>query len=199
MNTEKLVSLDSNSWLKWTLATATGLFISDFLSFIVGTQAPTQIFALLDILAAGLIIGTLQWLFVLRSHVEKSQQWVWVSTVGWAIGWVTGNLFGYLLFLPFFIHGAILGFSQWFFFIRNRNPKSFSWIFINGVGLPIVYILSWNVIFPILSLIGYDGTLSGPADSIVRGVLFGVITGVSLQWLLSLSKKSSETILPSIE
>jgi hypothetical protein len=198
MIAEKDVSFDSILWLKWIVATAIGLFISDYLSFVVFTKFPTKLFAMLDILAAGLIIGTLQWLFVFRSQLIKSQQWIWISTVGWAIGWIVGNLFGNANFISLFIHGTILGFIQWFFFIRKIYPTSFVWVLVNAFGLPLTYILSWRVIFPVL-LGGYHGALSGPADSIVRGILFGAITGLSLLWLISRSKKSSETILPNIE
>lgn len=198
MSTEKITSFDSNLWLKWTLATAIGIFISDFLSFVVSAQTPSQFFALLDILAAGLIIGTLQWLLVLRSRLAKSQQWIWFGTIGWAIGWVVGNLFGNnIFFISLFIHGTILGFSQWFFFIRKMYPTSFVWVLVNAFGLPISYILSWYIIFPIL-LGNYKGALSGPADSIIRGILFGAITGLSLMWLMSRSKKSTETVFPNV-
>ena len=187
MNTEKAFSLDWMVWLQWVLATTIGLFISEFLGYMLGT--------LLNILAGGLIIGTLQWLFVLRSQQVKSGQWIWCSAIGWALGYLVGSN---VTSIALFIHGIVLGFSQWFFFIRKMYPTSFWWVLINAVSLPMTFLLSWRVIFPVL-LGGYDGALSGPADTIVRGVLFGAITGFYLMWLMSRPQMATEAILPNTE
>jgi hypothetical protein len=185
MNTEKTDSIDSILWLKWTLATTLGLFITDYLSFVVGDQIPIQFFELLYYLATGLFIGTLQWLFVLRSRLVNSQQWIWFSAIGWAIG----DLFysPSVFVLSLFLRGIILGFSQWFFFMRKVYPKSFVWVLVNAFALPLTYTLSVLMLFFLM----FD-------DSIVFGILFGAITGFSLMWLISQSQKSTGTMLPSI-
>lgn len=187
MNAEKITSQDWTVWLKWVIATATGLFISEFLSYLFGI--------LLTILVGGLIIGTLQWLFVMRSQLAKSQQWIWCSAIGWALVYLIGSN---SRFIALFVGGILLGFSQWFFYLRKPYPSSFWWIFINALGLPLAFLLSWWLIFPVL-LGGYNGTLSGPADSIIRGILFGAITGLYVIWLMSRPQKTAETTLPSIE
>jgi hypothetical protein len=198
MNIEKSARSESNTWLMWTAATALGLLISDGIGFVVNTLIPVPICALLDILASGMIIAALQWFFVLRSHVAKSHQWIWCSTAGWATGWVLGNPFGALAFLALLIHGTLLGFSQWFFFLRRFYPSSFSWIAVNAFGLPLAFVLSWELIFPVL-LGGYNGALSGPADSIIRGVLFGAITGGLLIRLRSQPQKEMDSVFSNAE
>ena len=187
MNSEKVTSHNWTVWLKWILATTIGLFISEFLNYLFGI--------LLTILFSGLIIGALQWFFVMRSQLAKSQQWIWYSAIGWALVYLIGSN---ATFIALFVDGILLGFSQWVFYLRRLYPSSFWWILINALGLPLAFLLSWRLIFPVL-LGGYSGALSGPADSIIRGILFGTITGLYVMWLMSRPQKTAETVLPDVE
>jgi hypothetical protein len=167
--------------LKWTIATSLGILIYDGIGFVVDSLFPNQICALLNIITAGLFIGGLQWLFMLRTYVPNSIGWLGYTTVGWAIGWIFGNFLSLNTLVALLIHGTLLGFTQAWFFQRRSFSKSFLWILVNAIGMPLGFGLSWYVIFPIL-LGGYDGPFSGPADSILRGILFGVITGATVLW-----------------
>jgi hypothetical protein len=180
--------------LKWTIATALGLLIADGIGFVVGSLFPNQICAVLAIIAAGLFIGGLQWLFVLRTYVPNSIRWLGYTTLGWTIGWILGSFLSLTTVAALLLHGTILGFTQAWFFQRRSFSKSFLWILVNAIGMPLGFGLSWFVIFPIL-LGGYDGPFSGPADSLLRGILFGVITGATVLWF---SRNSANEDLDSV-
>jgi hypothetical protein len=198
MDNQETFQIEWNLWLKWVIATSLGFFINDGIGYIVSTQFSNQICGLLDIIAAGIFIGWLQWLFVVRSHIPNSKQWVAYSAVGWAVGWIAGNLLGITTLVSLFVHGTILGFSQSWFFRRRLFSRSFIWILANAFGLPLSYGLSWYVIFPIVFR-GYNGGLSGPADSIVRGILFGAITGITVLWLSRRPLDNKGTLFSNIQ
>src|SRR5688572_15728632 len=78
-------------WLAWTLATAAGLLLglTPFALFIADLDA--GLVRLLLPLAAGILVGLLQWL-ALRPYLTRSADWVLNEGAGWAVGFALGLL-----------------------------------------------------------------------------------------------------------
>ncbi len=194
METKINLGLGWSLWINWVVATTVGFLIND------GTQSfisNGSMLAFLYILVLdGLIIALFQWLFVWRYLIPNANRWIFVSTIGWGVGWLLGNLSGTALLVSLFIHGTFFGIIQWAFFIRKLYSKSFLWVIINAIGLPFAYGLSWFVIFPLV-FGNYNGPLSGQLDSAIRGVLFGAITGVTLIWLSRPASREMITVTNS--
>lgn len=188
------LKLEWSLWINWVVATAIGFLVNDGSQMFISNGS---ILAFLYVLVLdGLIIALFQWLFVLRYLIPNANKWILFSTIGWGAGWLLGNLTGTALLISLFIHGLILGIVQWAFFIRKLYSKSVLWVIINAIGLPIAYGLCWYVIFPFI-LGNYNGPLSGALDSVIRGALFGTITGATLIWLSRLPYYNMNSVLSS--
>lgn len=200
---EKSNSFDWGTVLIWGFATAMGLVISD------GFQAYfVQPNSLLSFFIPGIAIGVLQWIYFNFSKFKNAGIWIWATVFGWALSWFIGSFFGSVTNLligaingtltegdvinvsstPFGLpvqviaHGTFLGIIQWGFFMRKRFNSAAWWIFATAFGWGISIFIGWLIIPAILQTIGWNE--SGLEDSVVRGVIFGLTTGLTLQWLL---------------
>jgi hypothetical protein len=74
------------------------LFISDHeVNRIIGFLV-LLILLVVTVLSYGLTIGAMQWL-VLRNHVARANQWIMVSTEGWAFGITVGLILAVILYV----------------------------------------------------------------------------------------------------
>ena len=188
---------------KWGLVTAIGLIISD------GIQAyfirPNS---LLSFFIPGITIGVLQWWYFLRNKINNAGIWVWVTFLGWALSWFSGGLAGSVtnlllalingtitegdvinagsspLGLPvqIIVHGIMLGIIQWFFFMRKKFKMAAWWIPASTLGWSVSILIGWLIIPAMAQIIGWNE--SGLEDSAIRGVIFGLITGIAINWLM---------------
>jgi len=186
--------LEWSLWVNWVAATTLGFLVNDGSQLFISNGSILAF--LYSLILDGLIIALFQWLFVLRHLGPSNNKWIWVGTIGWGLGWLLGNVLGSALLMSLFIHGTFLGIIQWAFFIRKLYSRSLLWIAINAIGLPFAYGLSWFVIFPFV-LGNYDGPLSGPLDTVIRGALFGALTGATLIWLSYRPHEEMDSIISS--
>lgn len=119
----------------------------------------------------GATVGILQWL-VLRPLVHQAGWWLFLSTVGWAMGQVvveialppgSGMLAGLVL-------GGMMGTAQWF--ALRRWVRSDRW---------------WIV----ASIVGWTLGLNGVVGPALVGAVAGAVTGIALELLLR-SPRSAE-------
>jgi hypothetical protein len=193
MDTNTNLRLEWKVWLNWASATAIAFLVND------GTQLFISNGSILASLYAlffdGLIIAFFQWLFVLRLRIPSSGRWILWGTIGWAAGWLFGK-FSTAIIISLLIHGIIMGIIQWAFLVRKLYSKALLWVLVNAIGFPISYGLSWFVIFPLV-LGNYSGLFSGPLDSVIRGALFGTITGTTLIWLSRVPRAETGLVTPN--
>ena len=116
-------------WFKWIIATTFGWIVAAIL------------FSALPTIAAGFILGFLQWL-VLEYRIRQAWRWIVAS----AIGWVTGGSIVYLLaltdqgILAGLIIGVTTGIAEWLI-LRGEVLWAGWWIPISmiawttGIGL----------------------------------------------------------------
>ncbi len=128
-------------------------------------------------------IGLIQWL-VLRQQVPRANRWFLASSVGIAVGmWVNWLLFiilesvlrGIIPFLLVFVavFSITIGVPQWFV-LKQWTYQAGWWILVIAVSL---------ILGVILYLSGWFGTIfAGP-------IVFGVVTGTVLFWLLRFQRK----------
>ena len=64
------------------VASALGLAGGMIMNYIVGLNLGKVV----ETAPAGFVVGTMQWLLVLRWQIQRAGWWVAASTVGWAIG-----------------------------------------------------------------------------------------------------------------
>ena len=113
-----------------------------------GAWAPLAygLFGAISGLVVGALVGGTEWL-ILRLWMQRATGWIWVTTLGWAIGGgIALALVGpslplvYVdvnrLFLAGVACGAAIGDCQWLF-LRRRLPSSGLW--------PITTMLGWAV------------------------------------------------------
>ena len=143
---------DWTLWLQWLMETTLG--------WVLGGILPGE----LAMVAAGLVIGILQWT-VLRPRLRQAGWWVLASAVGWATGWAMiiatvppedGTLTGTLL-------GAAMGTLQWL--VLRRLLHQAGW---------------WIVVSPL----GWAVGLSGFTGQLLVGAVAGAVTGIALELLL---------------
>jgi hypothetical protein len=185
-----------NIFIRWTIATVLGLAVSDGIGFFIFP-------GINDFFLPGIIIASIQWWFVLRHKIDKASQWIWVTTGGWAIGLVVGGIGGAIANIIvgvvmgtvkggesinagsgvigtasyLVLHGIVLGLTQWLFFLKKRFKKAGWWIFVNMLADPVAYMLFWGAFSPSNIIV------TGVLVSVIRGAVFGAITGITLSWL----------------
>jgi hypothetical protein len=133
----------------------------------------------LNFTITGTVIGALQWWFVLRSLVPDSRSWIWLSAIGWAVGWGLLYFTGPIAAMLYYVLPAIVfGLVEWWFFLKKHHPRSFSWVIVNTAGLAIATSLGWSVgAF-------FEAPLRLMVDAAATGLLFGAVTGFDLVRLL---------------
>jgi hypothetical protein len=143
---------DWTLWLQWLVVTALGWVLG-------GVLLPE-----LALVAAGLMIGTLQWV-VLRQRIPQTAWWILASVVGWAGGWaiVIALVPPEVGFLTGTVLGAAMGTLQWLF-LRQHFHQAGWWIVISA--------LAWTF------------GLTGLTGQLLVGAVVGAVTGIALELLL---------------
>lgn len=200
---EESYSFDWKTLLIWGFATGMGLVISDgFQAYFVRPNS------LISYFIPGISIGLLQWLYFNRNKFKNAFVWLWVTILGWALSWFAGSFSGSVANIFFsaingtltegdvinvnsgplgfptmvIVHGTLLGIIQWMFFMRKKFNSSVWWIPATALGWAISIFVGWVIIPAISPIIGWNE--SGLEDSAIRGAIFGLITGLALQWLI---------------
>lgn len=200
---EKHNSFDWGTVLLWGFATTMGLVISDgFQAYFIRPNS------LLSFFIPGIAIGILQWIYFNLNKIKNASIWIWVTIFGWALSWFVGSFSGSIANLllgvingtlaegdvinvnsgplgfpvQVIVHGTLLGIIQWVFFMRKRFNSAAWWIPATSFGWAISILIGWLIIPAISQIIGWNE--SGLEDSVIRGAIFGLTTGLVLQWLL---------------
>ena len=182
-------------WLFWLLMNALGFSANSsllvpglFLAWLSGDEARSDIgwYANAGLVGAitgligGLLVGTTQWLVILRD-VPRSLRWVWRTAIGFSISYAF--LFSSLMFFWYdpmvnravillaLVSSMVIGVMQWSI-LRKHFQGSKRWIWANCLGWAMnptaIVILEPSA----LRIIGI-------------ALMYGVVTGAVLVWLLN--------------
>jgi len=178
-------------WLRWVLTCTVGWMVSEVVfraitSAVEGSRSEAA-GGLLALAALGAVIGTMQW-FVLRQQVYRSGRWVWVSTVGVAVGAVVSQ---WLDLLDIYIgpgmeldgllsgaaFGVVVGRVQWLV-LRQWVKGAYWWVWASVAG--------GTMSFFVADVVATTVKVARPGFPVpmVIGTLYGAITGFALVWLL---------------
>jgi serine/threonine protein kinase len=156
-------------WGLWILATAisfvlTGLIFDTGRGFL--DLADPRFSGVLNV-TIGAVIGVAQW-FVLQSVMPRSSGWILATCVGLALGAFIGQPFPPAMRGA--VVGGVLGLSQWWMLRQERSQAGW-WIAVQTICYGGIW-LSPEVI----------GGLA--ARLVLNALIYGVITGGALVWLL---------------
>ncbi|KAF3884176.1 MULTISPECIES: CHAT domain-containing protein [Nostocales] len=178
-------------WLQWILFTSIGSAIS-FITSIHGIGS-----AFFGIVVGGIVTGVAQW-WGLRKRIAKIFWWLLATPIGWVIGWAIGgsliqqaiarieytdkfpalfqNEISFLILrvlLGAILFGVVLALAQWFV-LRELSTKANWWIVFNPLGTAV----------SIVSGVIVSRNVDWITGAIVGGLVFGVITGSTILYLL---------------
>jgi hypothetical protein len=177
-------------WRQWILLTSIGSAIS-FITSIHGIGS-----AFFGIVVGGFVTGLVQW-WGLRQRIAKIFWWLFVTPVGWVIGWAVGGSWiqgaitrinymdiyhpGHqeipvqisLVLLGAILFGVVLALAQWFV-LREISTKANWWIVFNTLGSAA----------GIVSGVMVSRNVDWIMGAIIGGLVFGVITGSTILYLL---------------
>mgnify|MGYP001826418895 CR=1 FL=1 len=152
MSDPRRPTFDWTLWIQWLAATTVGWLLG-------GVLLPE-----LALVAAGLVIGIMQWV-ILRQRLAQAGWWILASALGWTAGWAVlitlippeyGAITGPVL-------GAAMGALQWLF-LRQQLYRAGWWVLVSA--------LAWTVAF------------SGIMGQFLIGAVAGAVTGIALELLL---------------
>ena len=178
-------------WLQWVLVNIFGGALGLPLSNMVYDSIEAQVGGTLAQAISGATIGTAlglaQWL-IIRRRISRSSSWVMVTTVSWAMALAAYEAMGGSLnrILGGATMGAVLGLAQWLV-LRRRVSRSSSWILATTVGLA----MGWPLGLAIYEAVGgamYE-SVSGAISGAMISLVYGVVTGTALLWLLQNRKQ----------
>lgn len=166
----------------------THVFLPLWSQWLLGNALAWGVGAVLNGAVIGPLIGVVQWL-ILRQRVAWARWWVPVSILGWFTGMMLAptvpsglnvalslmqkeTRMAYTL-LAWLVFGLAIGTAQWYI-LRWQVHRAGRWILANMIG--------WTIGLNVVEY-GKEG-LGIVLSSVVAGVIFGVITGISLAWLL---------------
>lgn len=166
--------------LKWLVAFA-GFPIGGAAAYGLIGSVDSPVDGLIGGAVAGAVIGTAQWLVLRQSHGIDAR-WIAASSAGLAGGLATSvALFGTTtgtteIAVRGAITGLVLGAAQWYV-LRKQVLKALWWIPI----IAFTYALAWLVTRVVIGdSVSLGFTVFGASGAIV----FQLITGAVLQWLL---------------
>ena len=157
---------------------------------------------------AGAIVMALQWWFVMRHNIARSEWWVFSGVLGTAVG---VGLLDYLIFPKGFfdpgltytqilaisggISGVVIGFfvggMQWFV-LKARYPRAGWWVLVNMAAWPIGLIANFYLLGHVLYFFLQPFYVTIPI-SIFGSFLFpAVLTGEVLGYILRLRTPTRE-------
>lgn len=193
-------------WIKWIAANALGITVSIGILLVGVDLSPTFLWgsSLLGCTALWLILGVpagvgISQQVVLRQYVGWARTWIWTSISGWVLGFfvmmflISTNLASVIV-LGSVALGTTIGMLQWSI-LRQHVHKSIWWIATNAIAVAVStsvgFVLSTLVnrsmaqVFPATNNLWErllaDGLLAG---TVMGSVIFGLITGFALMWLL---------------
>jgi hypothetical protein len=186
-------------WLWWLFATLVGIIIGMAIVFLGliplrnnSSQAAQAARGFVIGAAFGATVGTAQW-FVLRRYFDRVGWWVLLTFIGWVAYWVlnTMNLLVKaqgIAFIPdllnLAIFGVILGVLQWLL-LRKKIHFAGWWVPANIAGMMLASLV----------IDAIDTALQGdsPFDFITGSIVWAIITGVCMVWLLKRSSSITGT------
>jgi len=181
-------------WLWWLSATIIGIAMGMaivFLGLAPLLDKSPQVGPLLygGVVGAvlGATVGTSQWL-VLRRHLAGAGWWVLLTFVAWLVFWVLefsgllSSLVGEntgIAFIPDILHlaifGGIVGVFQWL--LLQQKVKDAAWWVLVSMG-------SGMLGAAIADTVNFALGSDSPLDFLVGSILWGIITGAYMRWLL---------------
>ncbi len=165
-------------WMLWVLASALAGGLGWAAGWRISFLAPPELSTAVIGLLMGAMIGLLQGL-VLKGWFRGSLHWIWLTTVGWGLGFPAGVSISYVGGFAEAIFGGTVGLSvgllagllQWGF-LRRRVSGAGWWLPASA--------LAWG-----LSLLLYR-----PGVSAI-GLVYGLISSILTGWaLVSLSRRA---------
>jgi serine/threonine-protein kinase len=170
-------------WLFWALAFL-GFPIGGFIANLIVGPVATALRAGIAGAIVGVVLGLIQW-FVLRAQIPMPFWWIIATSAGMALGLaisvallgseVSGNsLLGRAV-----ITGVIVGAAQWLV-LRQILPQSWIWI--------VVVALGWGIGWFITRSAGIDLDFKWPVFGASGALVFQLLTGLALYFLLRSSQ-----------
>jgi hypothetical protein len=180
-------------WLWWLFATLVGTILGMVIAFLgltplhnTSSHVAQAVRGFVIGSAFGATVGTAQW-FVLRKYFDRVGWWVLLTFIGWVAFWElnTMNLLVKaqgIAFIPDLLNlavfGVILGVLQWLL-LRKKIHSAGWWVLANIVGMMIASLVTDAI----------STALQGdsPIDFITSSIVWVIITGVCMVWLLQRS------------
>ncbi|MEO1391034.1 MAG: hypothetical protein AAFV85_27185, partial [Cyanobacteria bacterium J06634_6] len=152
----KITASNTALRLHWMILSVAGLGVGSLLGhFVVDAlygDSPGLLAQFTYSSVYGIVLGTVQWWYLHRLNQAIGKQWIWLTTVGFALGscmaFVTlpDSSMNYFLYQGFYgiMEGGVAGAAQWFV-LRNFVPKrrALSWIawmaLAHSVGFALVF------------------------------------------------------------
>jgi hypothetical protein len=187
-------------WLWWLFATLVGTIIGMAIVFLGLTalsnnpsQAAQAVRGFVIGAFFGATVGTAQW-FVLRRYFDRVGWWVLLTFIGWVAYWGLRNMnllvkaHG-IAFIPdllnLAIFGVILGVLQWLL-LRKKIHSAGWWMLANIVGMMLAALITDAIDTALLQS-------DSPFDFITGSIVWAIITGVCMVWLLKRSSSITGT------
>ena len=168
-------------WLRWILANAAGWAVAattvEAGHEALGLGGGTGVFALLEVVY-GALIGTAQWL-LLRRLIPRAGWWVAASAAGTALGGIVSLALpvSTAVFLVAAVLGAVIGTVQWSV-LHRRVDRAGWWVPASVAGTVVA-----AAVLDRLPLVDPGAYLDVALWGATNGALYGVITGLVLDWL----------------
>ncbi len=168
----------SSFWVFWILANAIGATAGYLLYFEVAFRlrlGGLDAGLIIGVALIGLSLGIAQW-FILAKYGYSNAWWILASTIGWASGEAVARVLypyigpGFVVPLEDATIGIVVGMLQ-VLVLRRWSRRAGWWI----LAYEVAWVISSN--FALFAI----GTLAG--------IIFGVITGPALMWLLRQSTR----------
>ncbi len=181
---------------RWVLANGVGIGIALSLGWILSGVTLPFLNRIIIWTTIGAIIGAIQY-WSLKQHLASSG-WFWATTMGWGVG---GSIAGYID-IDWAIMGAFVGLAQTFI-LRNYIYQAGWWILATATALLTAGFIAGSVILledlftfksnTILITPHINELLGWSISGFVGGLVYGLITGAWLIWLLQTKARSSNS------
>lgn len=170
-------------WLGWAVAFV-GFPLGGVVAAALIGPITTPLAGALGGAVTGAIIGAAQWL-VLRRRLSLTSGWIAVTALGMGAGLALGiallgtSTDGAALLLHGLITGTSIGIAQ-FVLLRSVSGRAPVWVLIVALG--------WALGWMITRAVGVDLALQWSVFGSSGGLLFQLLTGLTLSWMLRRGK-----------
>ena len=207
-------TIASPLFLKWVLAHTFSVALVSAINFSIAYESSLgydELLLLLPGIISGLCIGGAEVWLLRFLRRKEAICWVFSMAIVVPLGILIGGILSFILF-PFAVSispaldlftssgglgfgiGAIVGVTQWFF-LRKVFRHAWMWI----VAVTVGRIIGWSIGMT-LGLPLYDGDLASlilamGIGGAMGGTLYGLITGLCLEWFVANCQRENNKIL----